>query len=544
MAATEAVRIRQLRVRGPEAAREQAVRALEQAPWPARPGGEVLILRRLQLAARAEDLAAAAADQARALAARAVDGWSPATAEAPAVRFASRAELLACLVRDLLAGRARHLWFWAGWRELFDLAPAAAAARALAREPLELAPALSALGRSAPAWQRFWAELPEAETRELLAAVQRETGWPVAESASEPDAAQATPPAPDVPGRPAATALTRLPRPFPNPEAAPARLAALLLAWTTQPHRLGQPGALSWLDALARQLSGAQVTSAPARPASQTSRPAGADTPAAGPARAAPVTSGPARPGPDGMRSVATGPATPAQTPARPASAQGTHGPAESDPAAVAAARGLAPGGADRRAEPPAEAQAPAAEPGLLPRGLRETTAEHPPSPPQATWNFVTAQGGLFHLLNFLRIGALQRRLVADPAPLAGWRWLLAAGRGLGLDADPPLARFLAAQLDLDDPGELDWLPPLGCEQALYRLGRRRFGAALWNPHLLRLDALVWADRSHLEVHCRMADVRLAVRRAGLDVDPGWLPWLGRVVRFHYDDPPDLGPRP
>jgi len=24
------------------------------------------------------------------------------------------------------------------------------------------------------------------------------------------------------------------------------------------------------------------------------------------------------------------------------------------------------------------------------------------------------------------------------------------------------------------------------------------------------------------------------VRRLGLDLDPGWLPWFGRVVRFHY----------
>jgi len=133
---------------------------------------------------------------------------------------------------------------------------------------------------------------------------------------------------------------------------------------------------------------------------------------------------------------------------------------------------------------------------------------------------------------------------MADPQPLAGWRWLLATGRSLGLGSDPPLARFLAAQLALDHPAELDRLPPLAWEQALYRLGRRRVGTALWNARLLRVDALVWADRSHLEVHCRMADVRLAVRRAGLDVDPGWLPWLGRVVRLHYDDPPELGPAP
>jgi hypothetical protein len=25
------------------------------------------------------------------------------------------------------------------------------------------------------------------------------------------------------------------------------------------------------------------------------------------------------------------------------------------------------------------------------------------------------------------------------------------------------------------------------------------------------------------------------VRRAGLDLDPGWIPWLGAVVRFVYE---------
>jgi hypothetical protein len=28
------------------------------------------------------------------------------------------------------------------------------------------------------------------------------------------------------------------------------------------------------------------------------------------------------------------------------------------------------------------------------------------------------------------------------------------------------------------------------------------------------------------------ADLRL--RRAGLDSDPGWVPWFGRIVSFHF----------
>jgi hypothetical protein len=32
------------------------------------------------------------------------------------------------------------------------------------------------------------------------------------------------------------------------------------------------------------------------------------------------------------------------------------------------------------------------------------------------------------------------------------------------------------------------------------------------------------------------ADLR--IRRAGLDIDPGWIPWFARVVTFHYQDWP------
>lgn len=38
-----------------------------------------------------------------------------------------------------------------------------------------------------------------------------------------------------------------------------------------------------------------------------------------------------------------------------------------------------------------------------------------------------------------------------------------------------------------------------------------------------------------LEVHLPLDSVDVAVRRAGLDTDPGWVPWLGTVVMFRYE---------
>ena len=40
----------------------------------------------------------------------------------------------------------------------------------------------------------------------------------------------------------------------------------------------------------------------------------------------------------------------------------------------------------------------------------------------------------------------------------------------------------------------------------------------------------------HLDVFFEPGMVDLRIRRAGLDLDPGWVPWLGRVLRFHYLD--------
>jgi hypothetical protein len=41
-------------------------------------------------------------------------------------------------------------------------------------------------------------------------------------------------------------------------------------------------------------------------------------------------------------------------------------------------------------------------------------------------------------------------------------------------------------------------------------------------------------EQGWVEVHLALADVDIDVRRVGLDLDPGWVPWLGCVVRFRY----------
>jgi hypothetical protein len=50
---------------------------------------------------------------------------------------------------------------------------------------------------------------------------------------------------------------------------------------------------------------------------------------------------------------------------------------------------------------------------------------------------------------------------------------------------------------------------------------------------ICRSGRIAFTD-THLDVTFRLSRADIRVRRAGLDLDPGWTPWLGRVVHFHY----------
>jgi hypothetical protein len=72
-------------------------------------------------------------------------------------------------------------------------------------------------------------------------------------------------------------------------------------------------------------------------------------------------------------------------------------------------------------------------------------------------------------------------------------------------------------------------------------IASRRWLARYANLSLSQLicrSAHVVMTRTHVDVVQGHAAVDLRVRRAGLDVDAGWVPWLGRVVAFHYVDSP------
>jgi len=67
---------------------------------------------------------------------------------------------------------------------------------------------------------------------------------------------------------------------------------------------------------------------------------------------------------------------------------------------------------------------------------------------------------------------------------------------------------------------------------AARRWCRRRVGMGL--HALLRRTGKLHATGSHLDLVLPAGSADTRIRRMGLDTDPGWVPWLGRVVRIGY----------
>jgi hypothetical protein len=167
-------------------------------------------------------------------------------------------------------------------------------------------------------------------------------------------------------------------------------------------------------------------------------------------------------------------------------------------------------------------------------RHMDTTPAAHPRPMPASSGAvphgevFATGWGGVFFLINVLHRIAVAELLAACPEPVpTGWRLLHALGLALGVPGDDSLALFLDSQ-DIGTAAPPDFL-------ALLLDSAREIYApdGPW-PLPVMQPASVRATETHLEVDFAAQRVDIEVRRAGLDLDPGWVPWLGRVVTFGY----------
>ena len=168
---------------------------------------------------------------------------------------------------------------------------------------------------------------------------------------------------------------------------------------------------------------------------------------------------------------------------------------------------------------------------------LHDSTAEAEPhsAPPSQTHGeeVATRWGGVLFLINALRRLDVESLLAtAGPEAPSGWRMLHDLGAAYGMPPDEPMAMFLAgADLDTITPPAL-LAQTMAAIEALYHQP-----GGLW-PLPLEQPARLWATETHLDLDLDTTSIDLALRLSGLDLDPGRVPWLGRVVRFHYDQMP------
>jgi hypothetical protein len=171
--------------------------------------------------------------------------------------------------------------------------------------------------------------------------------------------------------------------------------------------------------------------------------------------------------------------------------------------------------------------------------------------------DFETQLGGLFYLINL----GVYLELYADfTAPLTPgielniWDFVTLVGSELveGAYDDDPIWAALAnlAGRDETEPPGANFEP----DDELHSKGLRHWLSLLMPNVRARLrvalglktddqipevlcchHARVCITDTHVDVYFGLADLPLAIRFAGLDRDPGWIPAAGRFIRFHFD---------
>jgi hypothetical protein len=315
-------------------------------------------------------------------------------------------------------------------------------------------------------------------------------------------------------------------------------------------------------DAAARGPADAEAPEAPtpvaAEPPTDTSGPLVRDPAAAGPQRTPPPAPDPTpsradpTPTPTARAIAGAKPATGPAAPGRFITEQHIASPAPAQPGHAAHAS-PAPIPDPTTIPPPSVAAAPAPRPAgsadrRTPDQVPATTATEPEPEVGAPTNWA----GLLFLLNAAAAADVPDAVAAD-VRLAGrpLRWVLhsLALRLVPIRAEDPAALALAGLtptmlVPAGPPAEpveeqaLDQYAAQWATAVVHLLEQARHPQddsplpTLWS--LARRPGRIVADPGWLEVQLNLDDIDLLVRRAGLDLDPGWLGWLGTVVMFRY----------
>ena len=173
-------------------------------------------------------------------------------------------------------------------------------------------------------------------------------------------------------------------------------------------------------------------------------------------------------------------------------------------------------------------------------QGDESPAGERAPDQPP-TWKNPrpTPYAGLTFLIPLLtRVGL--SRIVANDRTLIDREWpaalLLRIARRLGVPLDDPTIAWSTARpltIAHDDRS-------LTAEVIRASRIRARMEVGLTMRQLVHRTGAIVASSNRIDVFMQDSDVDPRVHRAALDADPGWVPWLGRTIQFHYLEAVDL----
>jgi len=198
----------------------------------------------------------------------------------------------------------------------------------------------------------------------------------------------------------------------------------------------------------------------------------------------------------------------------------------------------------DAAQEPPAYLNDDASTAGLRGKAREPPAFLNDDAPAAVTRRALTRFGGLLFLLHLIEALGLPEEILAHSARRP-FRWVLhqLALALVPVEPEDPAALAFAGLLPNAAPPTRDEESPTAAERAFIATLVERIQAALEErleekpviAFVCQRAAEIVADPGWIEVRLSLNDVSTAIRRLGLDLDPGYVPWLGVVVRFIYE---------
>jgi hypothetical protein len=150
--------------------------------------------------------------------------------------------------------------------------------------------------------------------------------------------------------------------------------------------------------------------------------------------------------------------------------------------------------------------------------------------PPWLAGARISPHAGFFMLLNAWRAIGFHEWIEAQPSSV-GKAWLNRWAARLRMSDDDAQRRVWQSLPECGLPDATStaltvWMTQTRC----WLRTQARIGPA----SLVSRVGAIAITRTHIDVAFPLVEINLRARRAGLDQNPGWVPWLGRIVAFHF----------